>query len=197
MSLFKTLLASPESASQLFNAIKMVEHEEVRLMVNRWVVKTCTHPLCNQVNILRRKLSLRVDRVHHCEVCGGDAEARWFERMVVACERAHIRRFLLIGGEDLHPRIRELTEGKNVDFRLLSINDQSSSQRIQSRLESCDLLLTWPRGALASEAGMNYRRIAPMVDCPLIDLNGDKADLSVLSRHVLNWVSRTGSRSDR
>jgi hypothetical protein len=195
--LFNTLLASPESASQLFNAIKMVEHEEVRLMVNRWVVKTCVNPLCNQVNTLRRKLSIRVDRAHHCEVCGGDSETRWFERMVVGCERAHIRRFLLVGGEALHTKIRALTEGKNVDFRLILSHDESSPQRIQSRLESCDLLLTWPRGPLSSEAGMNYRRIAPIVDCPLIDLNGDQVNLSTLSRHILNWVSRTGSRSDR
>ncbi|MAD60007.1 MAG: hypothetical protein CMH49_00655 [Myxococcales bacterium] len=190
--LFQTLLASPESANQLFKAIKMVEHEQVKKMVNRWVVKTCAHPLCNQVNTLRKKLSYRVHRAHRCEVCKGNPEQRWFQRMVAGCERAQIKRFLLIGGEKLHPRIRELTEGQHVDFRLIPSTDESSPQRIQGRLESCDLLITWPRGALASDAGLAYRSLAPTVDCPLIDLNGDLADIATLSRQILNRVSRVG-----
>ena len=194
VQLFKTLLNSPESAHQLFKAIKMVEHDEVKTMVERWVVKTCTHPLCHQVNTLRRKLSLRVDRAHRCEVCRGDSATRWFQRMLAACERAHVRRFLLVGGEELHEKIREFSEGKQIEFRLIPSSDESSEQRIQSRLGSCDLLITWPRGALSSAAGMRYRSEAPAVDCPLLDLNGDEADLSTLSRHILNWISRTGGR---
>ena len=190
--LFQTLLASPESANQLFKAIKMVEHDQVKKMVNRWVVKTCAHPLCNQVNTLRKKLSFRVHRKHRCEVCKGNQEQRWFQRMVAGCERAQIKRFLLVGGESIHPRIRELTEGQYVDFRLIPSSDESSSQRIQGRLESCDLLITWPRGQLASEAGLAYRSLAPAAGCPLIDLNGEEADIATLSRQVLNRISRVG-----
>lgn len=194
VQLFKTLLQSPESAHQLFKAIKMVEHDEVRLMVERWVVKTCVNPLCHQVNTLRRKLSLRVDRPHRCEVCRGDIATRWFQRMLAACERSHVKRFLLVGGERLHDKIRELSEGKMIEFRLIPSDDESSEQRIQSRLGSCDLLITWPRGELSSMAGMRYRSAAPVVDCPLLDLNGDEADLASLSRHILHWISRTGGR---
>ncbi len=196
IQLFQTLLTSPESANQLFNAIKMVEHEEVRVMVEKWVIKTCAHPLCNQVNILRRKLSFRVDRPHRCQVCSGDSSTRWFQRMIAGCERAHVKRFLLVGGESIHARIRELTEGKMIEFRLIPTDDESSDQRIQSRLGSCDLLITWPRGQLSSEAGMRYRRAAPIVDCPALDLNGDQAELIRLSRQILNWVARTGGRVD-
>lgn len=191
--LFQTLLATPESASQLFHAIKMVEHDEVRQMVSRWVVSTCAHPLCEQVNQLGRKLSLRVDRASQCQVCAGDQERRWFKRMTASCELAHVRRFLLVGAEGIHERLREFTEGKAIDFRLISSRDESSDQRILSRLENCDLLLSWPHESQDEVgAGARYRGLAPTAGAPSLELPGDRADLSQLSRFILNWVNRTG-----
>lgn len=195
VKLFQTLLSTPESASQLFHAIKMVEYDDVKKMVERWVVKTCAHPLCNQVNRLRNCLSLRIDRPQNCQVCQGEQNTRWFQRMMASCERAHVRRFLLVGGEKLYEEIRRLTEGKNIDFRLISAEDQSSDQRIQSRLESCDLLISWSRGSLSSEVSRKYLSIAKEIDRPTIILNGDQARLDQLARYTLNWVTRTGGHS--
>ena len=195
VQLFQTLLMSPESASQLFHAIKMVEYDDVRKMVDRWVVKTCYHPLCQQVNQLRGCLSLRVDRPHHCHVCHGKRELRWFKRMMASCERAHVRRFLLVGGEDLHDEIRKLTEGKSIDFRLISSQDESTDQRIQSRLESCDLLISWARGSLSSPTSLRYLKVADQIKCPSVVLGGDEAKLDQLARNALNWVTRTGGRT--
>ena len=191
--LFQTLLATPESAGQLFHAIKMVEHGEVRQMVSRWVVPTCAHPLCAQVNQLARKLSLRVDRASQCQVCSGDAEKRWFRRMMVSCEVAHVRRFLLVGAEDVHVKIRELTEGQSIDFRLISVRDESPEQRIRSRLENCDLLISWPHELTDDPStGAKYRAVAEEMGAPSLEIPGTKAQLSKLARLILHWVNRTG-----
>jgi chromosome segregation ATPase len=192
--LFQTLLTTPESASQLFHAIKMVEHDEVKTMVERWVVQTCAHPLCQQINQLSRKLSLRVDRPSQCQVCGGNAEVRWFKRMTASCERSHIRRFLLVGGEEIHTRIRELSEGQAVDFRLISSRDESSDQRIYSRLENCDLLVSWPHDSISMSVGDQYRSIAPRAGAHSLEIPGTKVELTKLTRLILNWVNRTGGR---
>ena len=172
--------------------LRWCEHDEVKHMVERWVVQTCAHPLCQQINQLSRKLSLRVDRPHQCQVCGGHQEVRWFKRMTIACERAHVRRFLLVGAEDIHDRLRELSEGQAVDFRLISSRDESSDQRIYSRLENCDLLLSWPYDPTANHVGERYRAIAPSAGAPSLELPGTRFELVKLTRFILNWVSRTG-----
>ena len=192
--LFQTLLATPESAGQLFHSIKMVEHDEVKSMVERWVVPTCAHPQCHQINQLYRKLSLRVDRPSQCQVCGGQNEVRWFKRMTASCERSHIRRFLLVGAEEVHDRIRELSEGQAVDFRLISSRDESSDQRIYSRLENCDLLVSWPHDPLSTKVGDQYRSIAHRAGAPSLEIPGTQIELGKLTRFILNWVNRTGGR---
>ena len=190
--LFQTLLSSPESAAQLFNAIKMVDREAIDKLISRWVVPTCTHPLCHQTNVLRHQLSLRVDRASRCEVCQGDADRRWFQRMTALCERANIKRFLMVGAESIHGKTRALMEGQSVEFRLISSDEQSSQARIQSRLESCDLLILWGGSVTPKGASSAYREMTSKAECPYIEINGDRADMITLARQILYWVSRNG-----
>ena len=112
--------------------------------------------------------------------------------MVARCEHFHIKRFLMVGGDEIHPRIRQLMEGQTVEFRLIQSSDQSSVPRIQSRLESCDLLITWRYCDENTQAGHSYRKVAPLINCPMVELSGSQADVHLLTRQVTLYLSRTG-----
>jgi hypothetical protein len=189
--LFQTLLQTPESSAQLFSTIKTVDRDAIEKMVKHWVVYTCAHPLCNQTNKLQNYLSLRVDKSSKCEVCGGHEATRWFRRMAACCMRIHIKRFLMIGADEIHSQIRNLTEGRNIEFRLISETEQSSSARIQSRLESCDLLVLWGPKVIDPQISEAYYKMANIAQCSVLKISGDQADVSALSRQILYWISRS------
>lgn len=190
VKLFQTLLSTTESATQFFSVIKMVDQSKIQQLVDQWVISTCAHPLCNQTNKLRNRLSLRVDRAKRCEVCCGELDRRWFQRMLASCERAHIKRLLLVGAESIHPRLRVLMEGEAISCRFISSQESSALPRIQSRLGSADLLITWPGASLSSEVAYAYQREAPMVGCPNIELSGETAEVAKFARQVLNLILR-------
>jgi len=190
VKLFQTLLSTTESATQFFSVIKMVDQTKVQQLVDQWVVRTCAHPLCNQTNQLRHQLSLRVDRAKRCEVCQGELDRRWFQRMLASCERAHVKRLLLVGAESIHPRLRALMEGEAISCRFISSQESSALPRIQSRLGSADLLIVWPSASLNSEVPLAYQREAPTVGCPHIELSGESAEVAKLAREVLNLILR-------
>jgi len=192
VKLFQTLLSTAESATQFFSIIKMVDQSKVERLVEQWVVPTCVHPLCNQTNQLRDRLSLRVDRAKRCKVCTGELDRRWFQRMLASCERAHIKRLLLVGGEQSHPRLRALMEGQSISCRFISSQEASSIPRIQSRLGSADLLIVWPQASLNPEGPQSYLAQAPGVGCPSLELSGESADVAKMARQVLNLIQRGG-----
>jgi len=110
--------------------------------------------------------------------------------MLASCERAHIKRLLLVGAELIHPRLRALMEGEAISCRFISSQESSALPRIQSRLGSADLLIVWPSASLNSEVPLAYQREAPTVGCPHIELSGESAEVAKLARQVLNLILR-------
>lgn len=190
VKLFQTLLSTTESATQFFSVIKMVDQSKIQQLVDQWVVPTCAHPLCNQTNKLRNYLSLRVDRAKRCEVCQGELDRRWFQRMLASCERAHIKRLLLVGAETMHARLRTLMEGEAISCRFISSQESSALPRIQSRLGSADLLIIWPDASANPEVAKAYQKEAPIVGCSYIELSGENADVGKMARQILNLILR-------
>ena len=191
VKLFQTLLSTPESATRFFRVIKMVDREGVKRLVDERVVPTCAQPMCNQTNTLRHKLSLRVDRSKRCGVCAGELDRRWFQRMLATCERAHVKRLLMVGGEEVHPRVRALMEGEAVSCRFISSQEVSALPRVQSRLGSADLLITWPEASLNPEMVEVYRAEAHTLGTLTVELSSECAEVSRLARAVLNLVQRS------
>lgn len=185
-------LGQREAAQALLRLLRPSDGDQcVRLLTER-VRRCCVDPLCNQVVANQNLIALRVDAESACEVCHGNNERRWFLRMTQECERAGVRRLLLVGGTDaVHEQVRGLCQGLRVDFRIVGAHEELVAARIQGRVEGCDMLVLWGPELVDAATSAAYGEAAQSQDRPVAYVIGPRCSVYALARAVTNRVTRS------
>lgn len=186
----RALLASRDTALGFLRAIRQVESAPLERMVRHRIRRVCAHPVCNQVAEHDERVVLRVDDERICEVCGGDADRRWFARMVRECSRAGVRRLLVIGGEPVHDALRGLSQGQPVDLRLVGADDEVHPARVRGRVEGCDVLVLWSSRLVTEAVATPYADAARAEGRPVVSVLGDRCQVAALARAVCYRLAR-------
>jgi hypothetical protein len=187
----RAVLAQREAAQALLRLLKPTDGEQCLRLLTERVRRVCVDPLCNQVAANHGHVALRVDAESECEVCQGSNERRWFLRMTQECERAGIRRLLLVGGlEGVQESVRALSQGLRVDFRLVSALEELVAPRIQGRVEGCDMLVLWGPEVVPEQVTSAYAQAARAQERPVAHVVGPRCTVYALSRAVTNRVTR-------
>ena len=192
LRVISAVVASPESGRSFLRSLRQVDAAAIKKLLGGRIVRCCADPICGQVLALDGVIGLRVDAPDRCSVCEGDPHRRWFLRMVRECERAGVRRLLLIGGSDsTQDALRRLSQGQPVDLRLVPAEEEATPARVQGRVEGCDLLVTWPRSLVPPEVTEPYHVAADALGTPSVRVLGRRFEVSALSRAVANRLART------
>ncbi|MBU0550515.1 hypothetical protein KJ940_03365, partial [Myxococcota bacterium] len=186
----QALLDTRETALPFIRAIRQVEARTIERLVSGQIQRTCAHPICNQVTKQKGLITLRVDKDVECEICQGEPTRRWFARMVQECERAGIRRLLVIGGVSVHGDLRRLSQGEPVDLRLVTDEEEALDARIQGRVEGCDLLVIWSPKIAQVDISERYARRAHAEERMVVRILGDRPDLVAFARAVTHRLAR-------
>jgi hypothetical protein len=191
-AVLQAILGHREGASAVMRLLRPTDADALgRLIVER-VRKVCVHPVCNQVAAAQESFALRVDAERECSVCMGSEERRWFMRMALECDRAGVRRLLVIGGTDgVHEHLRTLSQGQRVDFRLVTIADELFPARVQGRVEGCDLLVLWSHDVVPAAISDPYGEAAGREGRPVAHVVGARCSVVALTRAVCNRLTRS------
>ena len=189
MRALRALLSTREGAFALFRAVKNVDAESIAKLVHNRMSRVCADRVCNQCVEPDLKFVLRVDDEADCEICRGSADRRWFQRMVRECDRAGVRRLLVIGGRDeTRNQLRGLSEGQPVDLRLVSDREPVEPGRARGRVECCDLLVLW-RDA-DEDVVRHYRDVAKAEGQAIVTVLGPRTGVAPLARSICNRLAR-------
>lgn len=188
--LLRALLSHEEAAKLLLGAIRQVDASQVERLVLQQSVQVCAHPVCNQVVRLEDKVAVRVDHSRECQICQDQPERRWFQRMAWECRRAGVRRILVVGGGAVHPLLRELSQKQPVELRLLNEDEQGQPERVQRRVESCDLLVLWSEWVVPAPISQLYADAATRLGRPVLSVLGQQADPVSMAKGVCNRLAR-------
>ncbi len=191
-SILTGLLSSREGATALLRFLRPTDAEGLsRLIVDR-VRRVCVDAICNQVAKAGEAFPMRVDAERDCTVCGGSEDRRWFARMALECDRAGVRRILVVGGsETLHEQLRGLTQGQRIDFRLVSTADEVFPARIQGRIEGCDLLVLFSPGLVDSAVSEPYADAARRAGRLVAHVVSARFGVVSLTRTICNRLTRS------
>lgn len=95
-----------------------------------------------------------------CEHCGGSANKRAEADLVAACQRAGVKRIVIVGGS---PAVREELAAleKHLELRLVDGTERRTSDRAKADLAWADLVLLWGASELHHKVSMLYSNASP------------------------------------
>ena len=190
-SVLKALLDRPESAATLVRSIRQVDAATIQRMVRGRMAKVCAHPQCHQIALSDDRVRVQVPEAD-CEICGGDAEQRWFARLVRECGRAGVRRLLVIGGaEQTQKTLRSFSQGRPVDLRLISAQEDVSPARVRGRVDGCDVLVLWSAAVVPESVSAVYAAAARAEGRLVVSVLGEVCGVDRFARAVCNRLARS------
>lgn len=187
----QAILGHREGATILLRMLRPSDADALGRLITERLRGVCVDPICNQVAAAQDGFALRVDSERDCSVCGGSDERRWFLRMALECDRAGVRRLLVIGGTDsVHEHLRMLSQGQRVDFRLVTTADELFPARVQGRVEGCDLLILWSSAVVSPAVSEPYGEAARREGRSVAHVVGARCGVVPLARAVCNRLTR-------
>jgi hypothetical protein len=190
-SVLKALLERPESAASLIRSIRQVDAANIQRMVRGRMARVCAHPQCHQIALSDDRVRVEVLEAD-CEVCNGDAEQRWFARLVRECGRAGVRRLLVIGGADRTQKaLRSFSQGRPVDLRLISAQEDVSPARVRGRVDGCDVLVVWSAAVVPATVSDAYANAARAEGRLVVSVLGEACSVDRFARAVCNRLARS------
>lgn len=190
-SMLRALLERPESAGALIRSIRQVDAPTIQRLVQGRLARICGHPQCQQIATSDDRITVRVSPPA-CEVCGGRDEQRWFARLVNECGRAGVRRLLVVGGgAQTQASLRTLSQGRPVDLRLISADEDVSPARVRGRVEGCDVLVTWSAQVVPAPISGAYALAAQAEGRLVVSVLGEASGVTRFARAVCNRLARS------
>lgn len=187
----QAILGHRDTASAFLRAIRQVDAAIIEKLVGERLARVCAHAVCNQVARLDDRAVVRVDSARDCDVCGGADDRRWFARMVHECARAGVRRLLVIGGgETIQAQLRDFSQGRPVDLRLVGDRETPQRARVRGRVEGCDLLVVWSQWVAPEALSTAYTEAARDEARPIVSVFGQTPKVAALARAVCNRLAR-------
>ena len=188
----QSTLANEEIAHTFLKAVRQVDPSVVTQILTEKLRPTCTHQICRKVTQQLGKYSLRVDDDRLCECCKGESDRRWFSHLAAEGARAGIRRFLVVGGRaETQERLRVLSEGLPIDLRLIVIDEDSNTGRIDSRVEGCDALVLWHESVTDSTVNELYAKAAHEYQRLVVQVLAQEDGVIPFARAAAYRVART------
>jgi UDP-N-acetylglucosamine:LPS N-acetylglucosamine transferase len=103
-----------------------------------------------------------------------------------------VRRLLVVGGsEHTQKSLRELSQGRPVDLRLVSAEEDVSPARVQGRVEGCDVLVTWSAHIVPEPISGAYASVARAEGRLVVSVLGGACGVTRFSRAVCNRLARS------
>ncbi|MGE5595151.1 MAG: hypothetical protein ACM3S1_03840, partial [Hyphomicrobiales bacterium] len=108
------------------------------------VVRVCSDE-CRAVAGTRDGMPVLASDAAHCDICAGSGDRRAAGVMAEACERAGLRRLLILGGTATkHRELSSLLEGSGVELRLVDgVERQRTKKDAIADLRWTELLVVW------------------------------------------------------
>ena len=187
-SLLRGILASDRTAEDFIKTIEKVDENTFTNLMKTHTRRVCANTLCRKCVLRQRRIPVVIDDAKQCEICLGREEKRFFEAMVCEASRAGVRRILIFGADrDLKSRLYDLSEGHQLDLRLIDSREEISRARAQGRIDGCDCFVTWTQHVLEPnlylEAARALRRLWVVV-------NADPSDVGGMSRQIAYRLAR-------
>ncbi len=182
------LLSADKTAQILLKSIEKIDQTAFETLIQQRTRRVCANTLCRRCVTRQGRTPIVVDEQSSCEICGGDEGRRFFEAMVCEAASAGIRRMLIYGAsERLKKELHMLSEGHQLDLRLVDRADAVSQARAEGRIDGCDCFVTWTQHVLEPnpylEAARKLRRMWVMV-------NSSHDDLAAMSRQIAYRLAR-------
>ncbi|MCK6575407.1 hypothetical protein L6V77_30480 [Myxococcota bacterium] len=191
-AVLQAVLGHRDGALALLRMLRPTDADGLGRLIAERVRRVCVDAVCNQVAGALDAFVLRVDAERECTVCAGSEERRWFARMALECDRAGVRRLLVIGGPDaVHEQLRGLSQGHRIDFRLVSANDDLFPARVQGRVEGADLVVLWGPGVVEPAVSEPYAQAAAREGRPVAHVVGGRCGVLPMARAVCNRLTRS------
>lgn len=94
----------------------------------------------------------------NCAICGGSNNRRAAETMIAACERAGLRRLLVVGGTGAtHRELETLVQGSSVELRLIDGVQRTPNKRdALADVTWADLVVVWASTPLPHKVSTSY-----------------------------------------
>ncbi|MEE2786920.1 MAG: hypothetical protein VX589_06240 [Myxococcota bacterium] len=192
LRVLQAILGNERLSGHLIKSIRHVDASVIRKIIDEQVLPACVHPVCRQVVASRGRTPFRVDDDTECAICAGSVNRRWYAKLTDECERAGLKRLLMVGGDDdVQDRLRGLSEGRVIDFRLVARSEDTNRARIRGRIEGCDALIGWVDPNLRCISTDAYIDEARAQNKLVVEILGCKADVP----HVARAVSRAAARN--
>lgn len=191
-SLLCGVLSTRDGAVALIRALRPIDAEGLLRLFTERVTRVCVDPICNQVAVGKDCIVLRVDSERDCDVCLGSPDRRWFHRMVQECDRAGVRRLLIVGGtEACHEVLRVLGHNSRLDLRLVMTNEECVPARVQGRVESCDVVVLFGPTLAPAEMTEMYAAAAQKERRVTASVPGGRSTVATLARSVCSRLTRS------
>ncbi|MSP71086.1 MAG: hypothetical protein EXR76_02640 [Myxococcales bacterium] len=191
-SLLRGVLSTRDGAVALMRALRPIDAEGLLRLFTERVTRVCVDPICNQVAEGNDCIVLRVDSERDCGVCLGSPDRRWFHRMVQECDRAGVRRLLIVGGtEACHEVLRVLGQTSRLDLRLVMANEECVPARVQGRVESCDVVVLFGPTLAPAEMTEMYAAAAQKERRVTASVPGGRSTVATLARSVCSRLTRS------
>ncbi len=191
-AVLQAVLGHREGALALLRMLRPTDADGLARLIAERVRRVCVDAVCNQVAAALDTFVLRVDAERECTICAGSDERRWFARMALECDRAGVRRLLVIGGsETVHEQLRVLSQGHRVDFRLVASTDDLFPARVQGRVEGADLVVLWSPSVVDPAVSEPYAQAAAGEGRPVAHVVGGRCGVLPMARAVCNRLTRS------
>lgn len=191
-AVLQAVLAHRDGAMALLRMLRPTDADGLGRLIAERVRRVCVDAVCNQVAAAIDAFALRVDAERDCSICAGSEDRRWFARMALECDRAGVRRLLVIGGpEAVHEQLRALSQGHRVDFRLVAASDDLFPARVQGRVEGADLVVLWGPAVVDPAVSEPYAQAAAREGRPVAHVVGSRCGVLPMARAVCNRLTRS------
>jgi len=185
------LMSEERAVSTFMKAIRQIDVPAMERLVDESIQATCVDPICRRLTRVQRKLVRHVPGAADCRICGGHVDQRWFAYLTHECQRAGVRRLLVIGGDpDHHSRLHALSEGAPIDLRIVSIDEEISEGRARGRVDGCDALVIWNENVVPHEVSQVYRAAADEINRLTVQIPGADTRVETLARFTINRLAR-------
>lgn len=130
----------------------------------------------------------------NCSVCAGSNNRRAAEEMIAACERAGLRRLLVVGGTGAtHQQLASLLRDSAIELRLVDGKEQRPTRReALADLAWGDLLVLWASTPLPHKSSMLYT--GPARELPIHMITVSRRGVAALCDEVTKSLARHSTR---
>jgi len=162
--------------------------ERARDALGLRLVRHCSDPACAAAVADDGRQPVEVERAH-CSVCSGSNNTRALRRMAVACQAAHVRRVLVVGGRrPMYVEMERTLASAPLDLRF--VDGTSNLPNGTDALRDCawaDLLVIWAPTPLPHKVSDLYR---PEVCAARHRVTVHRRGIEALATEVVEHLSR-------